>query len=75
MTDYGIDQQTLRKKVKQNLDWFILILRKSQGNAFKVTRQNMYTLNLQMLMHNELKMVGSELKPYLILPPDGPSCE
>ena len=73
MKDYGIEQQ--RKKVKRNLDWFILILTKSQGNAFKVTSQNIYTFNLQILMYNELKMVASELKPYLILPPDGPSCE
>ena len=73
MKDYGIEQQ--RKKVKRNLDWFILILIKSQGNAFKVTSQNIYTLNLQILMYNELKMVARELKPYLILPPDGPSCE
>ena len=75
MKDYGMEQQTLGNKVKRNLDWFILILIKSQGNAFKVTSQKIYTFNLQILMYNELRMVGSELKRYLILPPDGPSCE
>ena len=75
MKDYGMEQQTLGNKVKRNLDWFILILIKSQGNAFKVTSQKIYTFNLQILMYNELRMVGSELKRYLILPPDGQSCE
>ena len=75
MRDYVLEKQTLRQKVKGDLDWFIIILRKSQENAVESTKQNIYTLNLQILMCNELKMVGNELKPYLILPPDGPSCE
>ncbi len=75
MKNGNVEQKTLSVKVKQYMDWTILVLRKSGENSINLTKRNTHTLHLRTLMSNELKMVAKELKSYLILPPDGPSCE
>lgn len=39
------------------------------------SKTNTYTLNIRKLMTSEFKMIINELRPFLLLPPDGPTLD
>ena len=73
--EFDMIQASLKEKLQDWVDLGIFMVVKAHENELNITNPNIYTLNIRGMVTNECKMIFHELKPYLKLPPDGPSTE